>query len=103
MTFYVGQKVVCVDAAPRYRANVPLRKGAIYTIRGFTTADDGQCGVLLDEAIDPSGYYRNGQECGFFADRFRPIVDRKSSVSFTMGAPKDSERWDNRKRVKVRS
>jgi hypothetical protein len=34
------------------------------------------------------------------ASAFRPIVENKKPVSFTMGADPDSESWDNRKHAK---
>ena len=38
-------------------------------------------------------------ELCFMSWRFRPLTDQKKSVSFTAGAPDDSERWDNRRKV----
>lgn len=109
MAFHVGQKVVCVDA----RSHIPgwrcdgLTEGGIYTVRWAGIYKDHPklaphpC-LLLEEVkrvcrangvLDlPSAQYR-----------FRPLTDRKSEVSFTMGADPESEKWDCRKRVKVRS
>jgi hypothetical protein len=34
----------------------------------------------------------------FDASYFRPVVSPKAEISFIMGAPKDSKKWDNRRR-----
>jgi hypothetical protein len=39
-------------------------------------------------------------EPGFIASAFRPIVENKKRLSFTMGTDPDSESWDNRKHAK---
>jgi hypothetical protein len=75
MTFRVGQKVVCVDDSPPTIGRALLvKKGAIYTV-----ADSfewlGQEGLLFDE-IDP----KDG--VGWHAWRFRPVVERKTDISF---------------------
>ncbi len=94
MAFHVGQKVVCVDAGPRTWQRCHLRRGAVYTVKEVV-AWRGRYGLHLHELESQSGL-------GFFSDRFRPLIDRKSSISFTTGAPKDSETWDNRRKVKER-
>jgi hypothetical protein len=75
MTFSVGQKVVCVDAAVKdgcYRLpGHDLRVGAIYTIHGFTTARSGHENVELAELPKPNG---------FLASRFRPLIDTTKQV-----------------------
>lgn len=93
MEFHVNQQVECVDAS----GNHHLKQGCVYTITGFEPVDelpDGD-GVFLAEARHDTGV-------PFLLKRFRPMTDRKSEVSFTMGADPESEKWDNRKRVKVR-
>lgn len=64
MTFRVGQKVVCVDASGQ---EVFIEKGAIYTIISISP-----CGVYIRVA-DGGGHYKH---------RFRPIVERKTDISF---------------------
>lgn len=93
MTFYVGQKVVCVDA---YGSN-NLTVNDVYTVRrviegfGLWRGASSRVGLLLVETSpNPENDY-------FASARFRPIVDNKSSVSFTTGADPESERFDNRK------
>lgn len=98
MTFYVGQKVVCVDAKPRLHAgrnwiwgDAPT-EGAIYTIAELYVDKEGLSVVLHEHKRSPLSEYR-----GFASRRFRPLVSDTKKVSFTEGAPKDSARWDNRK------
>lgn len=104
MTFRIGQKVVCVRAADidDFDKWGPLERGAIYQVRGIV---DGYCahlgrapGIVLEEIRNPIS--PNGVEYNYGFARFRPLVETKSDISFTVGAPKDSEYWDNRK-VKV--
>ena len=77
----VGQKVICVDAAPprHAAAQMPLRlvKGAVYTIRELHTDPniDGY-GVRLDELLNPSVVWSDGTEAewSYQSERFRPLV-----------------------------
>jgi hypothetical protein len=107
--FHVGQKVVCVNAVPKRSSGGiglhGLTEGAVYTIRSIKTFPlDQRLNLWVEEITRPYG-----SVCGIsFAElpydsiRFRPAVEPKSETSFTEGAPKDSERWDNRK-IKVNS
>ena len=80
--FRVGQHVVCVDDKNTTLVTV----GAIYVIR----AVDGRF-------VDLVGVHGlTGRHDGMYARRFRPVTSPKQEVSFTTGAPVDSERWDNR-------
>lgn len=74
MTFRVGMKVVCVDDSDSWRGPTSVRKGIIYTIRALRMAPDGECGVELIEVKSRAPF-------GFFQDRFRPIVERKTDIS----------------------
>ncbi len=85
--YYVGQKVVCIDDRG---AEWCLELKAVYTVLGL----EGQC-LIIDCTPDDVGC------CGWRSARFRPLVETKSEVSFTIGADPDSEKWDNRK-VKVK-
>jgi hypothetical protein len=67
MSFRVGQKVVCVDAAPRYYRTCHLIKGEIYTIERCPIEKRGPA-VILVEVKSP-----NNIDGRYFADRFRPI------------------------------
>lgn len=79
MTFRVGQKVVCIDAA----GSSSLRLNEVYTVleilpaewcdwRGDTRLE---VGILLVEA-------KPKWEHGFAPERFRPIVEKKTDISF---------------------
>jgi hypothetical protein len=73
MTFHIGQKVVCVDAAVRERP-CSLKKDNIYTITntGIFLSD---AWVAVAEARPADG------SIGFYADRFRPVVEKKTDIS----------------------
>lgn len=80
MAFRVGQKVVCVD--DKHPANpdpMPIA-GKVYTIRGFSRADFGEDGLLLEE-VATGALHSNGNERGYMIRRFRPIVERKTDIS----------------------
>ena len=80
MAFRIGQKVVCVNALPRpgkiFKDGSKLTKGAVYTIAGsgFLT-HLGAPGVSLVEITRPF-------VPGFREDRFRPLIERKTDISF---------------------
>lgn len=79
MTFRVGQKVVCVDNKPHkgcaFLGDRPV-EGEIYTVRktGLTSWIDGRPGILVAEI-------RNLHDACFWADRFRPVVEKKTDIS----------------------
>ena len=50
------------------------------------------------ECINAKGYH----EYLTHHNRFRPLIDNKKKVAFTIGADPESERWDNRRKVKER-
>lgn len=109
MTFHVGQKVVFIG--PDFRSHsIVLHHGLIvpaprevYTVRGFAQRADGP-GIFLEEIVNaekPS--FRDGIcEMAMDTKWFRPLVEPKAEASFTIGAPKDSERWDNRVKKRER-
>lgn len=80
MTFYVGQKIVCVNTVKGIFDNpnityadlgLPLSKGQIYTIRALTyNKKDNTYRLLLKEVPD-----RREGDTGFARERFRPLVD----------------------------
>jgi len=109
--FHVGQKVVCVDAS--LWMNYPWCKGTevvqgtVYTVREVGVTTDGLAGVRLYEVV-LSGQicaitYKPFRDRFYRASRFRPLTDTSQSTSFTTGAPRDSRKWDNRRKVKVRA
>ena len=87
MTFRVGQKVVCVNA----NGADTLTKNAIYTIKctagyGVLSLDDTfGPGVLLNEAEPNQG------DSGFDSRRFRPVVERKTSIELFHQIRRDVE------------
>lgn len=91
MTFYVGQKVVCVGG--KYRGDIPRpdaeangaiypRRGNIYTIRTINVWP-GKTLVTLHECNNAHlvKIFGGGIEPGFNARGFRPVVDRKTDIS----------------------
>lgn len=86
MNFYVGQKVVCVDdqnyppAAFKLSPAVPT-KNSVYTIRDVLTAR-GEPLVRLEEIVcEKHDFVDVGfVECAWWARRFRPLVERKTSI-----------------------
>ena len=91
MTFRVGQKVVCIDGDFSSYWSVVKHlpeKGRVYTVRALTECTFGPfkdvpC-ILLQEIRNPVQLWSNGRvfECPFTAKRFRPVVERKTDISF---------------------
>lgn len=87
MAFYVGQKVVCVEASPRadytpWKVSIfdmeGLTEGRIYTVRAVSV----QRGVSVIFVIEINRRWKvDGREQGYAAVRFRPIVERKTDIS----------------------
>jgi hypothetical protein len=76
MNFRVGQKVVCVDSATRFiPGSTGLVEGAIYTV--IETGVGLFCGELWITVAEVAA--RSDE--GFFANRFRPVVERKTDIS----------------------
>ncbi|MEO6382006.1 MAG: hypothetical protein ABIO35_08410 [Nitrobacter sp.] len=85
MAFYVRQKVVCVDdqdfICPDNDAAAPKR-GVIYTIRTIYSDYRNKPLVHLDEIRnEPRKWLTGHHEGGFFAQRFRPVIERKTDIS----------------------
>lgn len=86
--FQVGMKVVCVDdkfSGGWDRIVKTPVKGKVYTIRQLLTfkACTGQVvtTVLLEEIVNPVRQWDSGlMEAGFVPRRFRPVVQRKTSI-----------------------
>lgn len=82
--FRVGQKVVCVSV-PDFRPEQPNKPilGGIYTVRSVAVNHQGLPGIRLEEIRNPVGHFTGGfhDEPGFFAWRFRSVVDRKTDIS----------------------
>lgn len=74
MSFHVGQQVVCVNAAETNSWNLrELVEGGIYTIRWT----DGPDVRLVEQTFRT----RFGLDSPFDAARFRPLVERKTSIA----------------------
>lgn len=95
MSFYVGQKVICVDdqfsqlwVDDELTGNRPV-KGVIYTIRGIVTwnfRDGTGPAIYLEEVVNspnPRGWFGNlgHLEHPFTIERFRPVIERKTDIS----------------------
>ena len=103
--FHVGQKVVCVDASevePDPTRWAPLRKDAVYTVRqlvvGLNTELVPTPGLILHEIKNPMGPY--GKEYNYAVRRFRPLTDTSISDVLAKAAPRDSRKWDNRRKIR---
>lgn len=94
--FYVGQKVVCVDAEGMYT----LTQGATYTIHRFGNA----CGCFADhlqlvgvrlscDSSCASCRVESGTEAAFRPDRFRPLDSLTEQIERIEqeGAPVEQE------------
>jgi hypothetical protein len=94
--FSVGQKVVCVKIGrgaywAAHNKLTDANLGGLYTIRDIFTGMDGRAALRFDEIHNRM--HANGQEFGFWAHRFRPIVERKTDISiFTSMLHKKKER-----------
>lgn len=90
MTFRVGQKVVCVDAAGASPGRLVLNE--IYTVKGVARCPGnwrGKPGPWISLTL----YETEAAECfnGFCAQRFRPVVSRPTDISiFTKMLLKES-------------
>jgi hypothetical protein len=84
--FHVGQKVVALASADEwqvYGGEVAPYKGQILTIRSFCEGSKGQIGLRFEEIQNPRKCHMTRWsirkvECGFAADKFRPL--RKTSI-----------------------
>lgn len=85
MAFYVGQKIVCVRAAFKHKTILsPLTRNAVYTVRDAFIAHNGMPCVRLVELPAPRVRCFGRRELfepGYDADRFRPVVERKTDIS----------------------
>src|SRR5574343_1291746 len=110
MSFHVGQKVVRVGSAKVNATRQFLEQrgltfsypelGEVCTIVSI----DHWLNVTLLRFREHDNSHLTSlypKEPGFNSRYFRPLVEAKSSISFTEGAPKDSERFDNRRKVGV--
>jgi hypothetical protein len=83
--FVVGQKVVCVDADPGdgyigWADDGPV-EGHVYTITSVHDHDGDLVVWLAEIERHPMARRLWGEECGYAACRFRPVVTRKTDIS----------------------
>lgn len=87
MTFYIGQKVVCIASccAPRAYGEVVPAINRVLTIRDIV---DAKCwpsaGLRFHEIVNSVRWYADvagEMECVFDSRRFRPMVERKTDIS----------------------
>ena len=86
--FVVGQKVVCVNDTFDSTWNIIRQrpfKDKIYTIRALTMfkfADGEWLSLFLKELVNPIREWGDNTvcECAFEAGRFRPLIERKTSI-----------------------
>lgn len=95
--FHVGQKVVCVDDSNFGPHGPWVVKGQIYTVKRIDVVCGPGISVHELPSEDKHSFYY------WRMSRFRPLTDTSQSTSFTTGAPRDSRKWDNRRKVKVRA
>lgn len=97
--FRVGMKVTPKNADPwpwEGDGEIYPQYGTVYTVRASEFIDDEQYIWLAEIESAPRQYSDEFGERSFAAEDFRPVTSPKQEVSFTTGAPVDSERWDNR-------
>lgn len=106
MAFHVGQKVEYIG--PNFATMVNLYKqitpvrDVTYTVRSLGSCM-GEDAIRLCEVRNAPYEWSTGyHELWMNAKYFRPVTETKSKTSFTEGAPLDSEKWDNRRKVEVR-
>lgn len=74
MNFHVGQKVVCVDVSP-FKGATPyvVELNKVYTVKRAGRSWHPFCG-------DFDAVWVDADSAGNFAWRFRPLVERKTSI-----------------------
>jgi hypothetical protein len=98
MAFYIGQKVVCVDASSGVGSwvdNDGPTEGAIYTVsRAYRTHDGYPYLQFFELARGPICRATDGGDAGYRAHRFRPVQERKTDIAWAheLVAPKQRER-----------
>lgn len=102
MTFKIGMPVVQIspwrEKDTAYSDVRFTECGVVYTIREIVQVR-GVTALRFHELINPAHRYAGFAtpvEQPFPTWNFRPVTSSKQEVSFTTGAPVDSERWDNR-------
>ena len=90
--FYVGQKVVCIHSGFMPGISLPdeeqfsdeeaIHEGQIYTIRRILIDEEDDMIFHLEEVFrDESSREWYGDDAGYCARRFRPLVENKTDIS----------------------
>jgi hypothetical protein len=92
MTFRVGMKVVCINAGvigdpiadkAEWEASERIFEGRIYTIARVLIDYKGVCILHLFEVRRSlNSRLDHGSDVGYYAGRFRPIVEPKTDIGF---------------------
>jgi len=100
MTFRVGQKVVCVDMKTKvspvstgwnHQCDLP-KEGSIYEVRDVGLTPYGQPGIKLHGMVAVARYGGALKTDTFYsAFRFRPVVERKTSIELFHQIRRDVE------------
>ena len=102
--FHVGQKVVCVDS---FGCHAWIAEGRTYVIGAITEFPHGHVILGTTTAVKVEGVGRtiNGvfRLQAFAATRFRPLTDTSISDVLAQAAPRDSRKWDNRRKVREKA
>lgn len=80
MSYYIGQRVICINDTPNdYEPVIYPKKGRTYTIRAFNPPGRS---IHLEEIVNKPRDYSSGfHECYFYLWRFRPVHERKTDIS----------------------
>lgn len=99
---YVGQEVVCIeDGWNVHNRGTPIKgphpvKGQIYKIAEIRPP----CGWVHPDHINDYLYFSEFGHNGYSCRWFRPVQKKKIEDVLSQEAPKDSEKWDNRRKGK---
>jgi hypothetical protein len=89
MTFRVGQMVAAVKTHYHGGTDATIIKGNIYTVRGLTQCEiTHRWGVFLEEMVLPMHDFF-GEEYGWLAEHFKPVVTPSIEVFQVMPVPAD--------------
>lgn len=80
--FRIGQKVVCVNTGKGAYGEITPVLGEVYTIREVKMHRKGPGYRLVEIVNAPADYAQGVMECSFAHSCFRPVVERKTDISF---------------------
>lgn len=73
--FEIGERIVCVDASPRYAGPTRLVEGETYTVTEIVPTPHGNAVCVLQASHSPARY-------GFYPDRFRKLPRARNIAAF---------------------